>query len=86
MKFPITISVAPRFWYDHKDRGCSPTAEVIKYTEKNVTVLLDEQAWSDLYSDAEYYGGSDGNWFGGDYRGLVASARSTLRKMQSVQS
>ena len=86
MQFPITIQVAPRFWYDHKDRGCSPTAEVIKYTDKNVTVLLDETAWADLYSDAEYYGGSDSNWFAGDYRGIVASARATLARMRRAQA
>lgn len=81
---PITIKVPGKFWYDHKDRGCSETAEVVKYGKTLVTVTLDEEAWRDLYSDAEYYAEQDSDVWAGDYRGLISSAKATLRRMTAV--
>lgn len=82
----ITMKVPARFWYDHKERGCSETAEVLHYGKQLVTVVLDEEAWKDLYSDAEYYATQETSVWAADYRGLIASAKATVRRMTEVKA
>lgn len=79
-----TLNVPAKFWHDHKDRGNSGSAQVVGYGKSLVTVILDDEAWRDLYSDADYYAGQDSGVWAGDYRGLIASAKATLRRMNEV--
>lgn len=83
--FPITIEIPTTFWRDHGgERGCSPTAEIIKQNDRLTTVILDAEAWDDLYSDADYYATQDYKVWSSDYRGTIASARATLKRMKAV--
>lgn len=53
--FPITVTVPRMFYKDHLNRDCGQTGKVIKETKTTMTVSLDEEAWIDLYGDADYY-------------------------------
>jgi hypothetical protein len=82
----ITISVPTLFWNDHYDRcGEEGKAKVIKRGSKLTTVQLDQAAWDNLLGDADYYATQDFGVWGSDLRGLIGSARTTLRRMQAVQ-
>jgi len=79
-----TIKIPPRFYQDHRTRDCGQSGRVIKWAKTYVLVELDQEAWDDLYSDADYYGAdnSDG-WFDSPgMKGIITSARATLRVMK----
>lgn len=79
-----TIRIPPRFYQDHRSRECGQSGVIVKRTKTYYIVELDQEAWDDLYSDADYYGAdnSDG-WFDGDgMRGIISSARATLKVMK----
>jgi hypothetical protein len=80
----VTMKVPALFWHDHKGRGFGATALMVKDGKGLVEVNLDEPAWNDLYSDASFYAASDSHWFTGDYRGIVASAKTTIRRMDAL--
>lgn len=81
----VTLQIPAKFWDDHHiGRGCSETAIVIKENKQLVTVELDDEAWGDLYSDASYYAEQDGSVWASDFRGLISSAKATLRRMNAV--
>lgn len=86
MQYPITIQLPATFWDDHIERDCSPTAVEIKRSARLVTVQLDAEAWADIYSDAKYYGNADLRWFDSEYRGLLQSAKATLRRLEQVNA
>lgn len=79
-----TIKIPPRFYQDHKARDCGQSGVVVKRTKTYVIVELDQEAWDDLYSDADYYGAdnSDGWFDDSGMRGIISSARATLRVMR----
>lgn len=85
-EYPIQVVIPTLFWRDHFDRAENDTAEVVKAGERLTTVILDEAAWANLYSDADYYASQDNDVWAGDYRGLINSARTTLKRMTAAAS
>jgi adenosylcobinamide amidohydrolase len=84
----LKVEVPNRFWDDHRDRECSPSAVEVKRKSRTTTVLLDEAAEADLHSDADYY--SDEAViaaFEGDKSliGLAMSARATMRAIRKAK-
>lgn len=81
-QYPVTIQLPATFWDDHRERDCSETAVELKRSARLVTVELDAESWADIYSDAKHYGTSNPSHFDGDYRGLIQSAKATLRRLE----
>lgn len=87
-QYPVTVELPLKFWLDHKNRDCSPSSIELKRNKIYVTVQLDEEAWSDIYSDAEFYA----TYFNNSRRtedeqmmvDLEASAKSTLKRLDAV--
>ena len=78
----MIIQIPTMFWTDHQFRcGGYGKAKVIKSGAKLTTVRLDQEAWENLYGDAAYYSTQS---FAFDLRGLISSARATLRRMESA--
>lgn len=81
----ITVDLPVRFYEDHVDRDL-PAGTLIKQAVKFTRVELDREAYDDLLSDAEYYADSEGfDMREGLMRGLVASARATIKKLRAVE-
>ena len=83
--FPVTVAVPWTFYKDHLNRGCGQTAKVIQETVKTFLVELDQEAWTDLVSDAEYYESFVGTE---DYHGnkpIVDSAIRTLARLRLLE-
>jgi len=53
--FPTEITIASEFYSDHSARECGQTGKVVNQNKAKITILLDAEAWDDLYSDALYY-------------------------------
>jgi hypothetical protein len=80
-EYPVTVTVPALFYSDHIARECGKSGVIVKENSRTYTVSLDESAWIDLYSDADYYASMKGN---GDYaenKSLVDSAIRTLTRM-----
>lgn len=82
--FPVTVAVPWTFFKDHLNRGCGQTAKVIQETKKTFLVELDQEAWADLYSDAEYYESFIGSEDYSSNRSIVDSAVRTLAQLKAV--
>lgn len=87
-QYPVTIELPLKFWLDHKNRDCSPSSIELKRNKVYVTVQLDEEAWSDIYSDAEFYATyfENGNRRTEDEASMVeleGSAKATLRRLDT---
>jgi hypothetical protein len=86
-QYPVTIELPLKFWLDHKNRDCSPSSIESKRNKIYVTVQLDEEAWSDIYSDAEFYA----TYFDNRRRTedeammveLESSAKATLKRLNT---
>ena len=87
-QYPVTVELPLKFWLDHKNRDCSPSSIELKRNKVYVTVQLDEEAWSDIYSDAEFYA----TYFDGGNRRtedeasiveLEGSAKATLKRLDA---
>lgn len=78
----ISVTVPPRFYDDHVDRGCPPGVVEGRY-RGGVHLLLDREAWDDLLSDADHYATSASE-YGPELVGLCSSARATARKMRTI--
>lgn len=77
------IKIPRRFYDDHRYRECGQSGVIVRKTKTYYLVELDQEAWDDLYSDADYYGDdsvSEDLWE--QYRGVVLSARATLKVMR----
>lgn len=75
------FTIPARFWDDHASSNENP-GRVLKYTSggRYVTVELDDEQLANLRSDADLYAtGKDDFW--AEYRGLVLSARATLKAL-----
>ena len=86
-QFPIEVIVARKFYDDHEGRECGLTDQVIKRNVYTVTVLLDEEGWDDLISDARHYGYSGIEWdrdLEGQYCDLEASAKRVFDRMKAI--
>ena len=71
------IKVPLYFFSDHYEREL-PTPSVLSRTARTVTVAANDPNLAELLNDAEYYADPDGDWEA-DCRGLIASARATVR-------
>ena len=80
----ITVDIPQAFYDDHTDRGCGPTGRILKTLSKTYRIELDSAAFDDLRSDAKHYGHDCASDFWQDYRGLVLSARSTLKRLDAA--
>jgi hypothetical protein len=81
------VTLPLKFWSDHKSRGCSESAVEIKRNKVYVTVELDEAAWQDIYSDAEFYAAftSTEPEYEADIIALIPSAKATLRRLEEIK-
>jgi hypothetical protein len=82
------VTLPLKFWSDHTNRGCSESAVEIKRNKVYVTVELDDAAWQDIYSDAEYYATftSHSPESEADMIALIPSAKVTLRRLEEITS
>jgi hypothetical protein len=81
----MIIQIPTMFWNDHQGRcGEYGKAKVIKSGVKLTTVRLDQEAWDNLLGDADYYSTQSFDVWNQDLRGLIMSARATLRRMKSI--
>lgn len=72
-----TLRLPPRFYADHVSRDL-PAGTVVRRTKTGVYVELTEDEVAEIRSDADYYA-TAGDAFDTDLRGLVASAKATVR-------
>ena len=80
------IKIPQRFYDDHRYRECGQSGKILKKYASHYLVELDQEAWDDLYSDADYYGMDNPDedlWQ--NYRGVVLSARATLKVMNEYK-
>jgi hypothetical protein len=80
MSDTITVTVPPRFYWDHVERDCSEGV-IVKRTKKALTIMFTHEELRDFYTDAEHYSHS---WqFGNDpwMRGLCNSAKATFKAL-----
>lgn len=84
------ILTLPRIFYDdHVERDCLP-GEVVKMGIRLVTIRCDDKTLEDLYSDAKHYAsltageGSDYD-MEPEYRGLIRSAKATLKRIENYK-
>lgn len=78
----VLVRIPVVFYEDHLDRVL-PTPTVIKSTKRNVWIDLNDPCTAELLDDAEYYAGPGGP--DNCSRGLVASARATVRAIKAAQ-
>lgn len=79
---PLTIKLPPAFYNDHVSRDL-PSGTVLKETKSYVLVELDDVAFADLLSDAEYYD-SERQAFGFEFAGLCRSAAATAKRLRAA--
>ena len=72
-----TLSLPAYFFDDHDEREL-PTPRVLHRTARTVTVAANDPNLAELLNDAGHYAAPDMHW-ASEYRGLVASARATVR-------
>jgi len=86
-QYPVTIELPLKFWLDHKNRDCSPSSIELKRNKVYVTVQLDEEAWSDIYSDAEFYATYFDNCRRTEEEAMMVelegSAKATLKRLNT---
>ena len=78
-----TYRLARKFCDDHWDRGCGETDNVLRVTERFVTVALDAEGYADMLSDADYYW-SCRDQFDPAYRDIIASASRVLDALRKA--
>jgi hypothetical protein len=78
----VTVKIPPAFYDDHVARDLPAGTETHR-TKKVVTVDLDADELAELVSDAKHYADSAAD-FWEDHRGLVISARATLKVLANV--
>ena len=82
--FPIEVVLPAKFYRDHLNRDCGTTGRIVKENQKLITASLDEAAWDDLFSDADFYISMIGSE---DYEGnedIVASAVRTMERLKKA--
>lgn len=72
-----TYRLARKFCEDHWERDCGETDNVLRVTERFVTVEMDAEGYEDMLSDADYYW-SCRNMFDHGYSDIIGSARRVL--------
>lgn len=71
----------PTFYDDHVSRDL-PSGEEVRRTKSHVFVNLTDEERAELLSDARHYA-SPSMGFSADYPGLVASARATIKALET---
>ena len=80
-----TKTLPAKFFDDHDEREL-PTPRVLRRTARTVTIAANDPNLVELLNDAEHYADVDGPCAGQrEYRGLVASARATVRAIYVKQ-
>ena len=81
-----TVNVAGRFYCDYIDRSDNQAellAAIVSSTKTTFVVNLTDEQLNALYADASYYAeGADYGYL----RGLVSSARATVKSLDEVLS
>jgi hypothetical protein len=77
----ITRLVPVRFYDDHEMRDLSEGAEIIAKKGHRYLVEFTPAALAELRSDADYYATGFTGEDAAEIRGLIASARATLRAL-----
>lgn len=80
----VTVKIPPAFYDDHVSRDLPAGTETHR-TRKVVTVDLDAAELAELRSDAQHYADSAEEYWQ-DHRGLVISARATLRALEGIEA
>ena len=84
-QYPVTVTVPAIFYWDHRfNRECGSSGVIIKETSSTYTVSLDESAFIDLYSDADYYASMKGYSDYSENRSIVDSAIRTLTRLNNL--
>ena len=85
MKYPVIVTVPAIFYWDHRfNRECGNTGVIVKETSRTYTLSLDESAFIDLFSDADYYASMKGSDDYSENRSIVDSAIRTLNTLKRV--
>ena len=79
MTFLVWVPV--KFWDDHVSRDLDFISTIIKTSGNRYQVLMTIDAINELASDADYYASFDGQ-DARDNKGVVASAKATLRALE----
>ena len=82
-EYPVTITVPALFYSDHIARECGKSGVIVKENARTYTLSLDKSAWTDLYSDADYYASMKGSDDYSENRSIVDSAIRTLNRMNA---
>ena len=82
----ITIDLPTRFLDDREGRDL-PIGNVIKRLKTTTRTELDRATYDDILSDADYYSdATDFDWtYDTNIRGVILSARATLKRLQAVE-
>jgi hypothetical protein len=83
----FVVKVPRVFVGDHDDRGLMERgleSAIVKATKAGYTLSLTPEEFRELLDDARYYAEGGCDVFGWEYRGLVASARATVRALEKV--
>jgi type I restriction-modification system DNA methylase subunit len=76
------FAVPRRFWDDHAERvGREEAGTFVKNMARNVIVDLTEDQLFDLWQDADLYATAEVSDLGREYKGVVFSARATVRRL-----
>jgi hypothetical protein len=86
INFPIELSVPTLFYADHVERECGQTGTVVTSTKTKTTVLLDEEAFIDLYDDAMYYWNNIDDMKDEESKKFCRSAAAIVRMCEKVSS
>ena len=81
-QFPVKVVLPLTFYKDHLSRGCGSTAEIVGQNKKFITVILDEEAWIDIYSDADFYISFIKTEDYSENKSIVDSAVRTMAKLE----
>lgn len=76
-----TFEIPQKFYDDHRSRDL-PTGIIEQTKARTYVVRLDEIAYRDLLSDADYY--SDASQFDRELLGLSRSARATAQRLRDA--
>ena len=78
----VAVVLTRRFYDDHVERDL-PAGTVLAQNPRTVRVELDRAAYDELLDDARHYADPESG-FGPEFAGLVASARTTVGRLQAV--
>lgn len=80
-----TVKVPARFFDDHCDRDLGEGCNEISRNSKGVIVEFTDAALAELLNDAKYYATGFSGEDAVEIRGLIASARATVKAIQAVR-